>query len=86
MEGIDRVLEQIGAIDPVTGIEITADNVFLDWVLASYLMNENVSDGRYIYKIFPNAPQAEETESRFGNVVERAKLGGSPDRNSLQLG
>ena len=63
LEGIDRVLEQIGAIDPVTGIEITADNVFLDWVLASYLMNENVSDGRYIYKIFPDAPQAEETES-----------------------
>jgi hypothetical protein len=63
LEGVDRVLEQIGAIDPVTGIEITADNVFLDWVLASYLMNENVSDGRYIYKIFPNAPQAEETES-----------------------
>jgi hypothetical protein len=26
-------------------------------------MNENVSDGRYIYKIFPDAPQAEETES-----------------------
>ena len=63
LEGVDRVLEQIGAIDPVTGIEITADNVFLDWVLASYLMNENVSDGRYIYKIFPDAPQAEETES-----------------------
>ncbi len=63
LEGIDRVLEQIGVIDPVTGIEITADNVFLDWVLASYLMNENVSDGRYIYKIFPDAPQAEETES-----------------------
>ena len=63
LEGIDRVLEQIGAIDPVTGIEITADNVFLDWALASYLMNENVSDGRYIYKIFPDAPQAEETES-----------------------
>lgn len=63
LEGIDRVLEQIGVIDPVTGIEITADNVFLDWVLASYLMNENVSDGRYIYKNFPDAPQAEETES-----------------------
>jgi hypothetical protein len=63
LEGIDRILEQIGAIDPITGIEITADNVFLDWVLASYLMNENVSDGRYIYKIFPDAPQAEETES-----------------------
>jgi hypothetical protein len=63
LEGIDRILEQIGAIDPITGIEITADNVFLDWVLASYLMNENVSDGRYIYKNFPDAPQAEETES-----------------------
>ena len=63
LESIDQILEQIGAIDPITGIEITADNVFLDWVLASYLMNENVSDGRYIYKNFPDAPQAEETES-----------------------
>ena len=63
LESVDRVLSQIGAIDPLTGIDITADDVFLDWVLASYLMNEDVSDGRYTYKIYPDAPQAEETES-----------------------
>lgn len=63
LESVDRVLEQIGAVNPATGIEMTADDLFLDWVLASFLMDENVADGRFIYKIYPDAPQARETET-----------------------
>lgn len=63
LESVDRVLDQIGAVDPVIGDEVRADDVFLDWVLASYLMDENVSDGRFTYKNYPDAPQAKETET-----------------------
>jgi hypothetical protein len=64
-EGIDQVLEQIEAIDPLTGELIQADDVFIDWVIASFLMNENVIDGRFTYHIFPEAPQAEATETIY---------------------
>ncbi len=64
-EGIDQVLNQIGAIDILTGELIQADDVFVDWVIASFLMNENVMDGRYTYHIFPEAPQAEATETIY---------------------
>jgi immune inhibitor A len=63
LESVDRVLERIGAVNPATGNAITADDVFLDWVLTSFLMDEEVSDGRFAYKIYPDAPQAKETET-----------------------
>jgi hypothetical protein len=69
LEGVDQILKQINAIDIQSGVEITADDVFLDWVIASYLMDENISDGRYTNSIIPNAPQAEQTES-IGNCPQ----------------
>ena len=62
LESVDVVLKEIGAKDPLTGRAITADDVFLDWVLTNYLMDESVSDGRYIYHNYSDTPQAEETE------------------------
>jgi hypothetical protein len=62
LEGVDRILDQIEARDPVTRLEISADDVFKDWVIASYLKNEHISDGRYTYNNFLRAPQAEATE------------------------
>lgn len=63
LEGVDQVLREIEALDPITGREILADDVFLDWVIASYLKDDRVADGRYTYNILPKAPQAEETET-----------------------
>lgn len=63
LDGVDQVLEQIDARDPLSGQLITADDVFMDWVIASFLKDDRVSDGRYTYNNFPNAPQAEATET-----------------------
>jgi hypothetical protein len=63
LAGIDRVLEEIDAHDPITGEVIGANEVFLDWVIASFLKDRRVSDGRYIYNNFPDAPQAAATET-----------------------
>jgi len=63
LESIDQVLEEVGAIDPLTGKPINADDVFLDWTLASYINDASIGDGRYDYSNYPDAPQANETET-----------------------
>lgn len=63
LNGVDQVLDQIGARDPLSGVKIGADDVFMDWVLASYLNDPRVSDGRYTYHNFPDAPQPGDTET-----------------------
>ncbi|MGB7096404.1 MAG: choice-of-anchor J domain-containing protein, partial [Anaerolineales bacterium] len=65
LEGIDQVLKLNDALDPLTGEEIIADDVFTDWVIASFLRDEHVADGRYTYSNFPGAPQAEATETIY---------------------
>ena len=60
---IDRVLNEIGETDPLTGKTIQADDVFADWMIASYLQDSQAGDGRYIYHNYPQAPQPSETES-----------------------
>jgi hypothetical protein len=62
MESVDSVLAGIGATDPLTGAEINGDDVFLDWVLASYLQDTSSGDGRYAYHNYSSAPQPGETE------------------------
>jgi len=63
MDSIDNVLASIGAVDPESGEPLTADDIFSDWVIASYLQDETVEDGRYTYSIYPQAPQPSATES-----------------------
>ncbi|MFH1635161.1 MAG: hypothetical protein ABIG63_14305 [Chloroflexota bacterium] len=65
MSSIDAVLAEIGAgvADPITGAPIGADDVFLDWVLTSYLTDADVADGRFTYHNYAAAPQAGDTES-----------------------
>jgi len=65
LKGIDAVLKQNEIHDPITGEVITAENVFTDWVLASYIRDVDVADGRYTYHNFPNAPKAEATETIY---------------------
>lgn len=65
LEGIDQVLDQIEAIDPMTGSPIRADDVFIDWVVASFLKDGEVGDGRYTYHIFDDAPKADATETIY---------------------
>lgn len=63
MESVDDVLQQIGATDDLTGLPITADDVFADWTLANYLQDGTIADGRYVYHDYTDAPQAATTET-----------------------
>lgn len=63
MDSLDQVLLEVGAIDPLTGSVIGADDVFVDWVLASFLQDDRIDDGRYTYKNYPDAPRPSPTET-----------------------
>lgn len=49
LDSIDKVLASLNKTDPVTGKSIDADNIFADWVVANYLNDDSVYDGRYVY-------------------------------------
>lgn len=65
LESIDIVLEEIGAQDSTSGEDIRADDVFLDWVIATYLHDSNLADDRFSYALYPDAPTALWTETIF---------------------
>ena len=53
LDSVEDVLVKKNAIDPLTSEPITADDVVLDWVIANYLGDSNVADGRYAYTDYP---------------------------------
>ena len=62
LPSVDKVLDDLNIIDPVTGLQVTADDVFLDWVVTNLLNNEyNVAD-RFKYISYPDAPYFYATE------------------------
>lgn len=63
LDSVDAVLREINAVDPLTGELIQADEFFVDWVVANYLGDDRVSDGRYAYKLYSGAPQTSATET-----------------------
>jgi hypothetical protein len=63
MESIDNVLRSISAIDKTTDQPITANDVFMDWAAANYLLDGSIGDGRYIYHNYSGAPKAGDTET-----------------------
>ena len=62
LSSVDDTLIDLNITDPQTGKVITADDVFMDWAAAMYLLDGNVGDGRYTYHNYPDAPQTQETE------------------------
>ncbi|MCI0772493.1 MAG: immune inhibitor A [Chloroflexi bacterium] len=62
LTSIDRVFEEAGLTDPISGDPIGADEAILDWVIANYLNDGDVADGRYSYGAFPDLRQTRETE------------------------
>ncbi|MEN6393096.1 MAG: hypothetical protein ABFD53_04760 [Anaerolineaceae bacterium] len=60
---IDGVLQTLGITDPLTGNPIGADDVVTDWMLANYLLDDEVADGRFVYHNYPDASKADETET-----------------------
>lgn len=60
---IDHVLQQNGLTDPATGKIITADGFFMDWTIANVMNDADFDDGRYVYNVYPSAPEASITET-----------------------
>jgi hypothetical protein len=56
MESIDAVLAELALTDPLTGEQLTAEDVFADWAVANLVGDSTVGDGRYVYPIYPAAP------------------------------
>ena len=54
---IDAVLQANGVMDWVRGETLTAEDLVLDWMVTNYLLDETVSDGRFDYANYVNAPQ-----------------------------
>jgi hypothetical protein len=63
MPAIDKVLKNINAVDKLTGEQISADDVFADWVVATLLKDPKAGDGRYVYSNYPESPQPDVTET-----------------------
>ena len=63
LASVDDTLKALNAVDPQTGKVMTADDVFMDWAAAMYLLDGSVGDGRYTYHNYPTAPQTSDTET-----------------------
>ena len=62
LDSIDKVLTEINAIDDLSGEIFTADDIFKDWIITNFVMDERVNDGRYYYENYTNSPKAAITE------------------------
>ena len=62
MDSIDNAMESLNAVDEQTGQPIRAEDIFADWVVASYLNDPSVGDGRYAYQRYETAPSPGPTE------------------------
>lgn len=49
--GLELALENYGALDPLTGEPVTFNDVFADWIIANYLNDPNVEDGRFDHNL-----------------------------------
>lgn len=63
LDSVQNVLREINANDPVSGLPISADDFFMDWVATNFTLDASVGDGRYIYNNYPAANRASATET-----------------------
>ncbi len=61
-ESIDSVFRDLEISDPLTHEIMSADQVFSEWTVTNYLLDPYVSDGRYTYHNYDQAPAVSETE------------------------
>jgi hypothetical protein len=70
LESIDLVFEAAGLVDPLSGDSIQADDAVLDWVIANYLYDDAVADGRFSYNAFDDLVRPRNTEFSLGCPAE----------------
>jgi immune inhibitor A len=79
LDSIDTTLQDLGILDPQTGEPITADQVHKDWIIAMYLQDQTVDDGRYAYRSY--TPPMVSTSDEFDECPVTAQ-----DRQVNQYG
>jgi hypothetical protein len=60
---IDHILSAFDHKDSETGDSLSADDVFMDWTITNFMNDEGFGDGRYVYRIYQEAPKATVTET-----------------------
>ncbi len=63
LQSLDIILNEIKALDPISGQTITANDFFLDWVITNYILDSRVGDGRFNYHSYHRTSAPELTES-----------------------
>ena len=63
LPSVDKVLNDLEIKDPVTGKILTADDLFLDWVVTNYIKDDYNVTERFRYSLYPEAPKFFPTES-----------------------
>lgn len=63
LTSVDDTLKNLNITDSQTGQPVTADDVVMDWMVAMYLKDGSVGDGRYTFHNYQNAPQVSATET-----------------------
>ena len=70
---VDKVLAELALKDPATGRQITADDVFMDWVVTNIIKDEyNVSE-RFRYLSYSQSPSFNATE-----IIQNCSTGELP--------
>lgn len=65
MVSIDKILKEQQIKDPLSGNQMVADNLFSDWVVANYLKDNTILDGRFDYSNYPDGPQMVATQTIY---------------------
>ncbi|MGD2163887.1 MAG: immune inhibitor A, partial [Anaerolineales bacterium] len=63
LDSIDTTLRDLGILDPISGEQVSADDVHKDWIIAMYLQDPEVGDGRYAYRSY--TPPMVRSNDRF---------------------
>ncbi len=63
LPSVDDTLKNLNITDPQTGKLLTADDVVIDWMVAMYLDDPSVADGRYAFSNYQNAPRTHDTQT-----------------------
>ncbi len=63
LDSLDLVLVENNMRDRQNGSQLGADDIFRDWVLASWLQDQQVGDGRYTFTNLKNLPKPPEAET-----------------------
>ncbi len=63
LTSVDDTLKNLNITDRQTGQPMTADDVVMDWMIANYVKDGSVGDGRFVYHNYKDSPQASATET-----------------------